>query len=182
MWEHFTQYAQKRELIRLLSEKTGAPAGVVFIIVLVVVVGLLLHGGIGTYIILFLSFVYPAYLTFKALKDPAQAGLNQWGKYWVTISLIACLYQLLEWLISDVPFIGVVWCLCSYLLVRANGKVAIYLYDSVIEPLFGKYGNYIDSHLEALESQVAKEEKDMKDMGQQMKAKVVDAAMQKLTS
>ncbi len=177
MWESFNQYAQKREIIRLISEKTGVPATYVFIALLVVVFLMLFKGICGTLIILFLCFMYPAYLTFKAIKYEQKDTLFRWGKYWVVISFLVFLSQVADFLLSGLPFFGLIESVCAYLLVKAEGSGAVYMYDNVVVPLVTKYESYIDSKLTYIESAVEKEKTEIAHMGEKAKEAAVGAAV-----
>ena len=182
MWEAFTQYAQKREIVRIICEKTGAPPGAVFILILLIAITLLAKGIGSMIVVLFLSFVFPAYLSFKALKADKKEELSQWGKYWVMLSLVVLVYELFDWLLCEIPLFGLIKCLCAYLLVRGNGVHSAFLYDRLVFPLFSQYEGFIDSHFASLQSAVDQEKKDLGEVGQKAATAAVHAATSAMSS
>eukprot|EP00831_Metopus_contortus_P013222 TRINITY_DN1534_c0_g1_i1.p1 TRINITY_DN1534_c0_g1~~TRINITY_DN1534_c0_g1_i1.p1 ORF type:complete len:228 (-),score=61.41 TRINITY_DN1534_c0_g1_i1:22-705(-) len=177
MWESFNLYAQKREIIRIVSDKTGVPAGIVFLVILVIALILLLKG-IGLLImVMFLSFIFPAYLTFKALKMETTDNLVRLGKYWVVLSFAVVIYNLLEWFVSDLPFLGLIKMICSYLLVKQGGAGGEYLFDKLIGPIIGNYETFIDNKLEDLHAVAQSNSDDFAEMKEKVTSAAVGAAV-----
>eukprot|EP00831_Metopus_contortus_P013223 TRINITY_DN1534_c0_g1_i2.p1 TRINITY_DN1534_c0_g1~~TRINITY_DN1534_c0_g1_i2.p1 ORF type:complete len:228 (-),score=61.29 TRINITY_DN1534_c0_g1_i2:26-709(-) len=177
MWESFNQYAKKRELIRIVSDKTSVPAGIVFLIILIIATTLLLKGIGSLIMVMFLSFIFPAYLTFKALKMETTDTLIRLGKYWVVLAFAVVTYNLVEWFASDLPFLGIIKMICSYLLVKQSGAGGVYLFDNLFAPLIGRYENYIDSKLEDLHAAAQSNSEDFVEMKDKVAGAAVGAAM-----
>ena len=187
MWDNFNNYAQKREIIKIISEKIGVAPGYVFI-ALLGFIGLLLLRGFGTLvIILFLSFMFPAYLTFKTLKEVKMDGTEKdkelitkligLAKYWVVLSFIVFIYVLFDWILGELPFISFIKFGCAYFLIRGNGKGATYIYDNILAPFIGKYESFIDEKLQKLDTDIQEGEKGITNAAHKIGGNIASAAM-----
>ena len=182
MWDSFNQYAEKREIIKIISEKTGIPSGAIFIAFMFLLVTLLFQGFGGLMIMLFLCFMYPAYGTYKALKYNQQEQVLRWAKYWVVLSFAVFVYEIIDWFLSALPLLGLFKFTCVFFMVRGQGATAAYLYDILISPMVAKYESFIDSHLASIENVVSREQEKLAATGAKMAGAAMGAAMAAKTS
>ncbi len=161
MWQRVTNYAQRREVVRLVSDRIHVPPAIVFIAMLMVLLIMILRGIGSYYMVLFLLFVYPAYMTFKSLKGGKPELLLRFGKYWVVLGFTAFVYSFTGWLLKMLPFYGILKCTAAYVVVRGDAAGAVSLYDNVVLPLMSQYESFIDSKLEALQKGVEESQRDL---------------------
>jgi len=50
------------------------------------------------------SFIYPAYASFKAIDSPDQNDDTQWLTYWVVFSFVTLMESILSFVIQWIPF------------------------------------------------------------------------------
>lgn len=169
--EKINEYAMKRDFIRSISEKTGAPAGYI-LIGLVLIVLVLLYSGIGgLFAVLILGFLYPAYMTFKALKHSNHELLIKFGKFWAVMGFAVALHEVIDWLAPEFPFFELLTIASTFMLVKSQASAAVYIYDTLIVPCVGKVEPNIDSALSTVEARVKKDEDALGDI----KAKMAEA-------
>ena len=170
VWESFDHYAHKREIIRIAAEKVHLSAGLVFIGLLTIIF-FLLFKGIGSQVIsLFLLFVYPSYMTFKALHGGKPELTLRFAKYWIVLGFGTCFFTIFPWLLSAIPLLGFVKCLFAYILVRSSATGAVHIYDGIVMPVLRKYESYIDEKLAELQGEVERSKKDLTEAKEQVSA------------
>lgn len=158
--QKLNEYGMQRDCIRAISKKVGIPAGYVLIAAVVLVVAMLYSGFGGLVIQLILSFLYPAYMIFKALKDGDYELLMRFGKYWIVLSCGVALYQIIYWFIPGFPLLGLITIPASIFLIRKKASGAVYLYDTVIQPLLNKFEPTLDYALHSVEGVVEQNKKE----------------------
>ena len=159
LWEMYNNFANRRELVRITSNTTHIPAAIIFTIILITAVVLLLVGIWTLIISLFMFYVYPAYMTFKALKSGKPELLLRFGKFWVVFGFTVFIYRLTEWLLLSIPFLGLLKCFFAYLMIRNNAAGGVFLYDMIFQPTLGRYELLIDDKLEAMQVEVERGKK-----------------------
>jgi len=102
-----------------------------------------------------LGFVWPAYRSFKALKDPTQeAAQAMWLTYWIVFALFSAVSFVPDTLLSWVPLywdakvLFVLWLQAPYT------QGATILYKSRVQPLLAKHEGAIDEKVNRAKSRV----------------------------
>eukprot|EP00826_Nyctotherus_ovalis_P042739 TRINITY_DN4443_c0_g1_i3.p2 TRINITY_DN4443_c0_g1~~TRINITY_DN4443_c0_g1_i3.p2 ORF type:complete len:188 (-),score=48.60 TRINITY_DN4443_c0_g1_i3:165-728(-) len=174
--EKINEYAMKRNFIRGASEKTGVPGGYI-LIGLVLLILVLLYSGIGTFFaLLILAFLYPAYLTFKALKYSNQELLVRIGKFWTVMGFAVALHRVIEWLAPEIPLFELATIVCSFILIKSQAAGAVYVYETLILPCLGKLESSVDGALTHVEETVNKEKDGLADITDKVKETAGDIA------
>eukprot|EP00826_Nyctotherus_ovalis_P012060 TRINITY_DN13147_c0_g1_i22.p1 TRINITY_DN13147_c0_g1~~TRINITY_DN13147_c0_g1_i22.p1 ORF type:complete len:182 (-),score=62.09 TRINITY_DN13147_c0_g1_i22:131-676(-) len=168
-------YANDKEFIRKLSHKIGIPAGYV-LISLVLLGGALLYSGFGgLLLVLSAGFLYPAYMTFKALKKNNHDLLANYSKYWVIMSVGVVVHELLAWLVPGFRPFNFLVLGAILLLLKSHAATATTIYDSLIVPTLKKLESDVDSTLKTVESAVAKKEKEAAELKSKAEKKLHEA-------
>lgn len=152
IWKQLNDYASKKEIIQIISEKICVPPAATFLIVVFFAFILVIKGIGNLIIILFFSLVFPGYQSFKSLKAKDYESVKNWAKFWTVIGLLVCFYEIFQGMINEIPFIGILKPLIAYLLVRSQGSFAVGIYNNYITPLYESYESFIDSKLEVTEA------------------------------
>ncbi|OTF69741.1 receptor expression-enhancing 1-like protein, partial [Euroglyphus maynei] len=94
----------------------------------------------------FVGFVYPAYVSIKALESSAKDDDTRWLTYWVVFASFSVIEFFSDFIFSWFPFywlakvLFLVWC---YLPMERNGSD--YVYTKIIRPIFQKNTSSIDN-------------------------------------
>ena len=121
--EKLNNYAESQEFIKSLSAKTGVPAGYILIGLVIIVIALLYNGVGGLAIILLLGFMYPAYVTFKAVKYNNQELMFKFAKFWTVMAFGIVLHELLEWFMPDFPLFNIITIVALLFMVKSRVRV-----------------------------------------------------------
>jgi len=146
----FTQYEKLKEL----EEKTGyskvyffAAASVLVAVLLFVLGGVKLLSDL-------LTFVYPAYMSFKAIDSSSssttgteKAGTSltqQWLTYWIVFALFATLENIMSFIVTYIPFYYVLKsCIFVYLYhPKFHGASVVY---GVVRPIILPYMEQLEA-------------------------------------
>ncbi len=173
LWESYDEFAQRRELVRIISQMIHVPASIIFTVILILMT-ILLFKGTGTIIVsLFFFYVYPAYMTFKSLRVGKPGLMLNFGKYWVVLGFVAFVYTFTEWVLKTVPFFGFFKCLFAYLLIRNDGAGAVFVYDNILFHILARYELFIDKQLDTIKSTVEEGKKEIRDVKDKAIASII---------
>lgn len=84
-----------------LANKLNVPPGWIVIGVLVFSMICVVLGFLQQFIVLLIGYVYPGYMTFKAIESPDDKDDIQWMTYWI----VFCAFTVVDTIISKVLFI-----------------------------------------------------------------------------
>jgi len=123
-----------------VEDNTGLPR-MVLVYVLVALTGLWLVFGYGAGLLCnSLAFVYPAYMSIKAIESTNKGDDTQWLTYWTVFSTFSVMEFFSDILVGWVPFywlskcIFMVWCMAP---IQSNGSMIVY--NNLILPFFIKH-------------------------------------------
>ena len=149
-------YANTKELIRKISQKLNVSSG--YTLVGLILLGLIILFSCRTILILASGFLYPAYMTCKALKGNDSELLKRYGKYWVMLSLCLIANKMLGFLMEPFSLLNLGAIL---LLLRSDASLATTLYDSLAVHLMENFEPQIDSAINSVKEKIKEKEEEI---------------------
>jgi len=113
--------------------------GLFFVLIIAGVGSSLLTGVMG--------FLYPAYMSFKALETDGDDDDKQWLTYWVVFVFVDFLDDILGMVLSMIPLYHLFKMVFYIYLFYPKTKGALKIYHLLIRPLLKKYEGDVDSLL-----------------------------------
>ena len=105
----------------------------------------------GVYWIAFaVGFLYPAYMSFKALETFESEDDKQWITYWIVFTCLNVLDKLINTILSMIPMYNFIKILFYIWLFHPTKRGATVIYEKLLRPVLKKYEMEIDSKLEKL--------------------------------
>ena len=155
--ETFFQKAQRfaQQQSELIHEKTGIPAKVV-LVVLVICVASVIIGYLDQYITCLVGVIFPSVCSIKALQSEDPEDDKQWLTYWIVYGLFSFIDMFAGSILKLIPFyfiLKIVFLIWLFLPTFRGAKV---IYHSIIEKLFNKYRPQIDEVQENIEGNLNK--------------------------
>ncbi len=152
--EHFNQFKtkcdarlDKYEILKTAEENTGVEKFYLTAAASALAVGILYAIGGSILIVNLVGFLYPAYMSFKALNTPEPEDDTQWLTYWVVYAFLNLTEQMTSFFVNWIPFYFLmkvaflIWC---YLPSTLGANV---IYKSFLKPQLEKHLNCIDAKL-----------------------------------
>lgn len=127
-----------------LNIKPGHIVGASFIVGLL----LIITGIASDYITAIMGFLYPAYMSFKALETSDGADDVQWLTYWVVFIFVTFMDDVLGMFLSLIPLYHLVKLVFYVYLFYPKSKGATMIYHSFVRPILKKYETQIDQTLQ----------------------------------
>lgn len=128
-----------------ISTLSGMQRRYVFLGLLFSFVGVVLFGHGMPLFCSLVGFLYPCYMSFKALESRTKDDDTQWLTYWVVFGLLSVMEHFSGFLLYWVPFyfilklVFVIWCMWPG---AQNGSM--FIYGHAIRPFFLKHEARID--------------------------------------
>lgn len=97
----------------------------------------------------FIGFVFPAYLSFKAVESADTRDDTQWLTYWIVYSYFGILEFFSDYLLFWIPFYSLIK--CSFLLWMVNYNGASLIYQRFIRPFLMEKQTAIDEVVDRVE-------------------------------
>jgi len=134
--------------LTMIEQKTNIKKRYIALVAIVVISIYLVIGLAKDLLCNLIGFVYPAYISVKAIESTDKDDDTEWLMYWVVFSTFSCVEFFSDILLSWFPFyflgkcIFLIWCMAptSY-----NGSKI--LYSKLIRPFVLKHENKIDGAL-----------------------------------
>lgn len=135
---------EKIKPLKELSNKAGLKVSyIVSIFFTILLIFVLLE--FGSFLITSLvGFVYPAYMSFKAVESVGGDDDTQWLTYWVVYSFFTVFNDVLFYLFGFIPFYYIFKTAFYVWMFHPRLRGAQLLYTKVIKPLLLKYENKLD--------------------------------------
>lgn len=138
----------------LIEKSTGIKRIYIGKGLLVIALLYMIFGYFAALICNFVGFIYPAYVSLKALESPNKEDDTRWLTYWVVYAFFSVIEFFSDFIFSWFPFywlakvIFLIWC---YSPIENNGTS--YIYTKVIRPFFLKNVTGIDGSINKLLSE-----------------------------
>jgi len=134
--------------LSMIEQKTNVKKRYIALVAIVVISVYLVIGLAKDLLCNLIGFVYPAYISVKAIESNDKDDDTEWLMYWVVFSAFSCAEFFSDILLSWFPFyflgkcIFLIWCMAptSY-----NGSRIIY--SKLIRPFVLRHENQIDGAL-----------------------------------
>jgi len=110
-----------------------------------------------TWVGFMVGFLYPAYMSFKAIEgqeDKEESRL--WLTYWVVFGSMNVFDRWINLIFSFVPFFQLIKIAYYVWLFHPKTKGAFVIYDKVLRNLLKKYESKIDENLSKVEGEITK--------------------------
>ncbi|GFH52192.1 hypothetical protein CTEN210_08668 [Chaetoceros tenuissimus] len=134
----------QRDKLEELEKKTGQPKAF-FLLGGVSVIALAIYALGGTKLVTDLvSFIYPAYMSFKALDSANATEHTQWLTYWVVFSFVSIFENVFGFITEFIPFYFVIKVSFFVWLYHPKFMGSTMVYSEVIRP-------FVIPHLTALQ-------------------------------
>jgi receptor expression-enhancing protein 5/6 len=127
------------EKLRQIEKKTGYPKAYFFLLGCVTLGLMLFVLGGAKLITDLVSFVYPAYMSFKAIDSGNADDDTQWLTYWVVFSFISIIESCATFLVEFIPFYFAIKVSFFVWLYHPKFKGAGLVYSQVIKPFVVPY-------------------------------------------
>jgi receptor expression-enhancing protein 5/6 len=92
------------EKMKQLETKTGYPKAGFFLVAVMLVFSLVFSMGGAKLLTDLVSFIYPAYMSFKAIDSANELEHTQWLTYWVVFSFVSIIESIFAFLTDFIPF------------------------------------------------------------------------------
>ena len=98
-------------------------------------------------ILLTLSFLYPAYKSFKALETAEDHDDKRWLTYWVVFGFVFAFNDVTNYILSYLPFGNFLLSLAMLFVYCPLTNGYVHLYNMVFRPVLKTYEHKIDKYL-----------------------------------
>lgn len=113
----------------------------------------------------FVGYAYPAYATFKVLRDNDKSKHAEWLMYWAVMSCFTAFEIFGDKFVSWLPFYYEAKIVFIFWLVLPRFKGAVTLYRKVLQPTLEKYEDDIDKQLDMVNAEAARRGGQLGSMG-----------------
>jgi len=146
--DNLTKDFEKCAPVIAIANKTGLKPGHIVGAGFIVGLLLILTGIASDFITAVMGFLYPAYMSFKALETPDPGDDVQWLTYWVVFILVSFLDALFGSILSFIPLYNVLKLVFYIYLFYPKSRGATVIYENFLKPLLRKYEGQIDTYIQ----------------------------------
>ncbi len=157
--ESLSRDFEKCEPVVLIANKLKVKPGYVVGAFFLVGLLLILTGIASEFVTAVMGFLYPAYMSFKALESESDCDDTQWLTYWVVFVLMTFIDTAFGFVLSFIPLYHILKLIFYIYLFYPKSKGATVIYNNLLKPLLKKYESKIDATLNQVGEQVGKIEK-----------------------
>lgn len=95
-----------------------------------------------------ISFLFPGYLSFKAVLSNESCDDSKWLSYWLLVAFLFLIEVVFDLIVNSFPFYFEIKCVLLMWLQWNSARNAWYLFEHFFEPVFSYYEPHIDAFLE----------------------------------
>ncbi|CAD8105122.1 unnamed protein product [Paramecium primaurelia] len=142
------------EILKGPCKKIGVrPAHVVFICGVVSLASIVL-GIAARFLSTFVSMIYPAYRSIKAIESGEKTDDKQWLSYWILFSLITLADSSIGFILEFIPFYHVIRLALFVILFHPSLNGAEKVYQALVQPVYQKYHKHIDQQIDQMSNKL----------------------------
>ncbi|KAL9656928.1 hypothetical protein ABK040_007020 [Willaertia magna] len=120
-----------------------------------------------------LSFIYPAYASFKAIKSKGGNDDKQWLTYWIIYAIVHVVEYYMLIIVTVIPLYWEIKILFILWLMAPQTRGATIIYVKYVQPFLKKHESAIDKELSQVKQRVA-------DTTKRVSSRIVSAAIGQL--
>lgn len=139
------------QIVKKISEATGAPQKTVLQGMLGLVIMFIVFGVGSSLLTNVIGVAYPAFMSFVALESEGTDDDQMWLTYWVCFGCFSILDQFAGILLRLIPFYYVLKVAFLVWLFHPSSQGALTIYKSFILPFVEQYGGHIESFEKSVE-------------------------------
>lgn len=127
------------------------------------------------------GFLYPAYMTFKAMETEEDDRENDrlWMTYWIVFSVVNTFDRFLSFILTIIPFYNFLKIVFYVWMFHPKTKGAYIVYNKVIRKILKKYESDIDSKLNNISKTIDDAAPILKDAAENLKKKGTDEVVKR---
>lgn len=133
------------EKLKEIEKKTGYSKAYFFLLALSIISSVIYTLGGAKLITDLVSFVYPAYMSFKAIDSSNEGDDTQWLTYWVVFSFVSIIESIAGFITEFIPFYFPLKVAFFVWLYHPKFMGAGMVYSQAIKPFVMPYLNSISS-------------------------------------
>ncbi|KAK4884314.1 hypothetical protein RN001_000585 [Aquatica leii] len=139
-------------------EKTTGVNRLYIFLVSVALVGLwLVFGFAGQLLCNSIGFLYPAYVSIRAIESPSKNDDTKWLTYWVVFSIFSVVEYFADFIVGWFPMYWLMKCIFMvWLMIPTDFNGSLILYEKIIKPYYLKHHSIIDTTLNKAQNEAAK--------------------------
>lgn len=151
----FDQFDEIKPLKDLSSKIGLKPRIILGVSFLVLVLLILLE--IGSYFLTsFAGYLYPAYMSFKAIESKEKRDDTQWLTFWIVYTIFSIFDPVLSFVLSFLPFFNLLKLFFFIYLFHPKSRGAETIYNVIIKRLLKLVESHVDSSLGFVEDSLSK--------------------------
>ena len=169
--QQLTEEGDRFPALKKLADKAGVPSGYFLLGALVLAVLFIFIGFCDQILCTFVSVLYPAWKSFKALESKDDNDDTDWLHYWCVFGFFCILDEFAGFLLAFIPmyfFLKVLFFMWMFL---PTTKGAEKVYRFLVRPILHKYESQIDDSISKFQSSFTSS---MKDAARQASSQLSD--------
>jgi len=169
---------EKIPLLKDLHAKTQVKPAYVGLGALTVAALLWIIGYGSSFLQFLVGFLYPAYMSFKAIENTRDSEDDKlWLTYWVVFSFLYVFDGIIGYVLSIIPFAGLLKIPFIIWLFHPKTKGALLIYNRVVRDILRKYEGQIDSGIAKAQKALNEVQPGLDNAARDLKRGVIDSAI-----